>query len=163
MFEVKDNLTHMEPIANKAEIKIANHRDDGDLRALRLKENDGKGKMFDMKTFAKLCITNSIRNCDICIAEDFFWTGMPLMRDCRFVTDEAYDVINHAVVASSWGTPAIISNDNGKMYACYREVDMDDFPGVYLADWDINLLHTELDSMNDFLNGVLTALTAQLR
>jgi len=161
MFEVKDNLTHMEPIANKAEIKIANHRDDGDLRALRLKENDGKAKMFDLKTFAELCITNNIRNCDICIAEDFFWTGMPLMRDCQFVADEDHDVIGEAVVASSWGTPAIISNDNGKMYACYKEIDMDDFPGVYLEDWDKNLFHTELDSMNDFLDGILVALNAK--
>ena len=159
MFEVKDNLTQMKPFANKTEIKIANHRDDGDLRALRLKENDGKGKMFDFRTFFDLCLEHRIRSCDVCIAEDFFWTAMPLMHNCKMVRDEdGFDFFNQAVMASSWGTPAIVSHDDGKMYACYKEVDMADFPGVYLADWDLDYLNDELDKNIEYLEGNLNAL-----
>lgn len=149
MVVIKQNLQYMDEIANKEIIEIANHRDDGDIRALRLQQNKGKAKMFDFRTFTEICLKEGTSNCELCIAEDFFWTAQPFDVESIIEEDNDFDAFSSAVVASVWGTPAIIIN--GKMIACYKEIDMDDFPGVYFKDWPPELLLDEIQKNIDYM------------
>ena len=163
MVDVKDLVT-MPAYKNKEEIPVLNHRDDGELRALRFKESNKETcKVFDFKTFFELRFEHRFQNADICIAEDFFWTGMPIYSNGELNTKEDWkDILEHAVVASSWGTPTILDNDNDKAYACYIEVPMDKFPGVYFKDWSPDFANEQVDKVGKYVNELAKFLGIEL-
>ena len=96
-------------------------------------------------------LIHDFRSCDVAIAEDFFWTGMPFVEDGKLLIDEDDDwnIVNSCVVASIWGTPCVVVGD--KAWACYEEVPADEFPGVYLSRWDPEFLQAEMEKAGDFL------------
>lgn len=160
MVSVKDKIMLANRIPNKAEIPIMNHRDDGEIREVRMDEDSDMCQVFDFKTFYELKLKYGFDYCDVAIAEDFFWTSMPLMVDGELDTeDEDCSFVSSAVMASVWGTPCIIFDN--KAIACYKQIPKDDFPGVYIKDWDPiflkeQVLETQewmLDTLNKKLNG----------
>lgn len=152
--KVKDKHMMTNDIPNKAEIPILNHRDDGEMREIR-KDND-TFKFFSFKTFYELAIKHHARNCDVAIAEDFFWTAMPIMVDGELMIADK-DIVSTCVMASVWGTPCIIIGD--KAYACYETAPRNEFPGVYLKDWPQEFLDNELKKASDFMIEITEELT----
>lgn len=152
MVKIKDNWEMPNTIPNKAEIPILNHRDDGENSGV--KRNGETIKYFSFRTLYELMITHDFRDCDVAIAEDFFWTGMPFVSDGEvLLQDEDWDIMNSCVVASTWGTPCVVVGD--KAWACYEELPADEFPGVYLNEWDPDFLNTELEKAGKFLQAKL--------
>lgn len=144
--KVKDKIMLVNDIPNKAEIPILNHRDDGEISSI--KRQGDTCKVFSFKTLYELQHQYGFKDCEVAIAEDFFWTAMPFMLDGELNLDEDWNILGSCVVASVWGTPCIIVDD--KAYACYEVLPRDEFPGVYLNEWDPEFLRAECDKVVDF-------------
>lgn len=149
-FKVKDKIALKNGIPNKAQIPIMNHRDDGELRAIKKGDTC---KVFDFTTLRELQLKHNFIDCEVAIAEDFFWTAMPFLIDGKLNVDkeDGHDALDSCVVASAWGTPCVITPD-GDAYACYKELPIDEFPGVYLKDWDISFFSKEVDDSVKFVD-----------
>lgn len=153
-FKVKDKIALNSDIPNKAQIPILNHRDDGEMKSVKM---DGETcKVFSFRTLNELQLSHHFVDCEVAIAEDFFWTAMPFIVDGRLpiATEEEHDAFHSCVVASVWGTPCVITPD-GDAYACYEVIPKDDFPGVYLKDWSPEFLANQIDKATEFLQEVI--------
>ena len=150
MVSVKDKIMLANRIPNKTEIPIMNHRDDGEIREIRMSENTGLCQVFDFKTLYELKLKYGFEDCDVAIAEDFFWTAMPLMADGELdLKDKEHGFVTSAVMASVWGTPCIIFDD--KAIACYKQIPKDDFPGVYIKDWNPAFLREQVLEVQEWM------------
>ena len=157
MFKVKDKIALKSEIPNKAQIPILNHRDDGEMRPVKM--NDKTCKIFSFRTLDELRLKHQFIDCEVAIAEDFFWTAMPFIVDGKLdMNDEdGHDAFHSCVVASVWGTPCVITPD-GDAYACYETIPKEEFPGVYLKDWDMDFIMNELDKATEFLQETIDKL-----
>lgn len=151
---VKDKISLESEIPNKCQIPLLNHRDDGELRAVKMDKETCK--IFSFKTLRELQITHNFIDCEVAIAEDFFWTAQPFIIDGEFDghDEDGHDAFHECVVGSVWGTPCVITPD-GDAYACYEKIPYDEFPGVYLKDWDIDFLDNEIERSNEVVRKFL--------
>jgi hypothetical protein len=151
--KVKDKFEMPSNIPNKAEIPILNHRDDGEMKAIK---SGDECKVFSFKTAYELQLKYGFKSYDVAIAEDYFWTCMPFMVDGHFDHEDngKHDMFDSCVVASTWGTPCVITPE-GKAYACYTTVPRDEFPGVYLKNWDTEFFKKQYKDVIQFFVGEL--------
>ena len=54
---------------------------------------------------------------------------------------------------------ATIFAPDGDAYACYKTIPKDEFPGVYLKEWDPDFLMAEIDEANEYLQDVINELS----
>lgn len=159
-FSVKDKINLKNEIPNKAQVPILNHRDDGEMREVKIESDTCK--VFCLTTLRELQFTHKFVDCEVAIAEDFFWTAMPFIVNGEIHREEdGHDAVNSCILASTWGTPCVITPD-GDVYACYKVLPKDEFPGVYLKDWPIDFLAKEVDESCEYIEKKIREIESQL-